>query len=166
MMPKNINPVKKQTHSYILGKLERAASEDDVIFSICQKDGLSWEEAKSLVEREKKEHSAQIDTKQIPLKLFLSFIFSAMGIFMTVGPFLYLWNLLDMTRALVMPFSGGTITDAEAVILLLGSRCALMSWYELPSIVFTIMLGIAIVVANIQYLHDAWVKILWNWNAG
>jgi hypothetical protein len=161
-----INPVKKQTHSYILTRLTRAASEDDVILSICKEDGLSWEEAKSLVEQEKLEHRAQIDTKQIPIKLFLSFLFLVTGIIMTVGPVFYLWNMLDITRAFVILFSGGAINSVDAVIRLMGSRCALLSWYELPSIVFTLMLGVGIIVANIQYLHDTWLNFLWNMNTG
>ena len=138
------------------------ASEDDLIYSVCQKTGLSWEEARSLVEQEKKEHFAEIEKKQIPLKFSLSIIFLLLGVIITIGPIIFLWNMLDITKALVILFSGESVVSMETAIKLLGSRCALLSWFELPAYIFTIMSGVGIIIANMQYMRDYWMQIFWN----
>jgi hypothetical protein len=156
------NLLKKLTHSYILTRLFRAASEDDVVFSVCQRTGMSWEEARVLVNQEKKEHLAEIETRHIPLMVFLSVIFTITGIILTIGPVIYLWRMLDTTRALTVLLSGENVDRVETAFTILQSRCVLLSWFELPSIAFAIFLGIGIIVANIQYMRDFWTLILWN----
>jgi hypothetical protein len=38
---------------YILIKLSRAAPEDDLIYSVCQRTGFDWDQAKALAEQVK-----------------------------------------------------------------------------------------------------------------
>jgi hypothetical protein len=113
--------MKKDINSYILTRLGRAASEDDVIYSICQKAGLDWEHAQALVEQVKNEHLDEIDTGQMPLKGALSSVFYA-------------------------------------------SRCALLGWFQLPSIFFTMLVGVGIIGANIRYMSGIWENLFSRWN--
>jgi hypothetical protein len=148
--------MKNTLHSYILAKLSRAASDDDVIYAVCEKSGLGWDEAKSLVEKEKEEHAGYIDFRQLPLMISLSVVFSILGIVLAIGPVIYLWNMLDVTRAFLMLFSSGTASGMDIAVKFLFNRCLLLSWFELPAIIFATMTGIGILIANVQYVRDVW----------
>jgi hypothetical protein len=161
-----MSPVLKKIHSYILSKLTNAASEDDIIYSICQETGLPWDDARSLMEKEQEEHLAEIKTRQLPLQGILGVFFILVGVVAVIGPLAYLWNMLDATRAVASVFSDGTSPDMNTALMIIRSRCTLMSWFEIPSMVFTAMLGIAIIVVNTQYMRDFLTVIFWNWNVG
>jgi hypothetical protein len=157
-------PVKKKIHSYILSKLTNAESEDDLIYSICQETGLNWDEARSLMENEQKEHLAEIKARQLPFRGILCLVFSIVGFVATIGPMAYLWYMLDMTRAIASVLTDGTVSNVNTALMIMGSRCTLMSWFEIPTMFFTSLVGIGIIVANIQYMRDFLTVLFWNWN--
>jgi len=93
--------MKEHITSYILKRLSRAASEDDLIYSVCQKTGLMWEDGQALVEQVKNEHLTEIEAKQTPLRSLISLqwvssLLSAFGIF-------YLWLLSANSRTCQYP---------------------------------------------------------------
>ncbi|MBI5354537.1 MAG: hypothetical protein HZB50_18000 [Chloroflexi bacterium] len=157
--------MKEPITSYILKRLKRGASEDDLIYSVCQKTGSSWEDARARIEQVRNEHLTDIEASQAPLKSLASFIFYIMGIILTIGPIVYLWALLDITRTFLVFVSSGTEADAETALRLFENRCALLSWFELPSIIFTIMVGIGIIIANVRYMSGIWEQIFRKWKA-
>jgi hypothetical protein len=161
-----MSPVKKKIHSYILSKLTNAASQDDLIYEICQETGLSWEAAKSLMEKEEEEHLAEINARQLPLQGILGIFFILVGIVAVIGPIAYLWYMLDATRAVATVFTGGVMPNMNTALMIIRSRCTLMSWFKIPSMFFTILLGFGIIKANIQYMRDFLMVIFWNWNLG
>jgi hypothetical protein len=155
--------MQKHITAYILTRLFRAAAEDDIIYSVCQKTGLDWEKAQALVEQVKNEHLEEIETKQIPLKSLLAFVFYTIGVILAVGPIVYLWIMLDVTRTFLVFVSGGPSTNAETALRLLGSRCALLGWFELPSIFFTMLVGLGIINVNLRYMRGVWEKLFRSW---
>ena len=156
--------MEKDINSYIVTRLSRAASEDDVIYSVCEKTGLDWEHAQKLVEQVRDENLDEIDTRQIPLKGALSSAFYLLGIALIVGPIVYLWIMLDVTRTFLVFVSNPSTVDAETAYKLLGSRCALLGWFELPSIFFTMMVGVGVIGANIRYMSGIWETLFNKWN--
>ena len=156
--------MKKDLHSYIVTRLGRAASEDDVIYSVCQETGLDWEQAQALVEQVKNEHLDEIDARQLPIKSALSSVFYLLGIALAVGPVIYLWIMLDVTRTFLVFISNPSTVDAETAFKLLGSRCALLGWFELPSIFFTMLVGVGIIGANVRYMSGIWENLFSRWN--
>ncbi len=156
--------MKKQIPAYILTRLFRAASEDDIIFSVCQKTGLDWEESKALVDQVKDEHFDEIEARQMPLKGLLSFLFFILGIILTIGPIIYLGIMIDFTGTLFTFVSGGPGRDLETLVKVLESRCVLLSWFELPSIIFTSLSGLAIIYGNLRYVRGTWITLFRNWN--
>jgi hypothetical protein len=156
--------MKKDINSYILTRLGRAASEDDVIYSVCQKTGLDWEHAQALVEQVKNEHLDEIDARQMPLKGALSSVFYLFGIALIVGPVIYLWIMLDVTRTFLFFISNPSAVDAETAYKLIASRCALLGWFQLPSIFFTMLVGVGIIGANIRYMSGIWETLFSRWN--
>ena len=153
--------MKERLSAYILTSLSRTVSEDDLIFSVCQKTGWGWEKAQTLVEEVKREHQAEIEARQIPIKSLLAFMFYALGIALTLVPIIYLWTLLNITSMLVSLLSGG-LTPVTAY-LLIRSRCLIMSWFELPSLFFTMAVGIGIIQANLQYMRGIWEGYFRKW---
>ena len=156
--------MKKDIHSYIVTRLGRAASEDDVIYSVCQETGLDWEQAQALVEQVKNEHLDEIDARQLPMKSALSSVFYLLGIALVVGPVIYLWIMLDVTRTFLVFISNPSTADAGTAFKLLGSRCVLLSWFELPSIFFTMLVGVGIIGANVRYMSGIWENLFSRWN--
>ena len=157
--------MKEDINSYIVEKLSRAVSEDDLIFSICQKTGLGWENAQTLVKHVKDEHLTEIETNQTPLKILISFVFYIIGIILTVGPIIYLWIKLDVTRTFLVFISSGSSANAETALRLFRSRCVLLSWFEIPSIIFTMLVGLGIISVNLRYMRGIWETLFRKWNA-
>ena len=153
--------MKERITAFILTSLTRTTSEDDIILSVCQKTGWGWEKAQALIEEVKRDHQVEIEARQIPLKSFLAFMFYALGILLTIGPIIYLWILLNITNMLASLLSGG-LTPVTAYALI-RSRCLIMSWFELPSLFFTMAVGIGIIQANLQYLRGIWEGYLRKW---
>ena len=153
--------MKERITAFILTSLTRTTSEDDIILSVCQKTGWGWEKAQALIEEVKRDHQVEIEARQIPLKSFLAFMFYALGILLTIGPIIYLWILLNITNMLASLLSGG-LTPGTAYALI-RSRCLIMSWFELPSLFFTMAVGIGIIQANLQYMRGIWEGLFRKW---
>jgi hypothetical protein len=152
--------MKDPVSDYVLKKLSGAVSEDEIIYSVCQKWGWPWEKAQALVEQVKLERRAEIDARQAPVKGMLAMVFNALGVLLIVGPLVYLWVMLDITSTFLVFLSHGLGRNTETAIKLLGSRCALLGWFELPAILFTILVGFAILSANLRSLRGIWVSFL------
>ena len=155
--------MKKDITAYILTRLSKAASEDDIIYSVCQSTGLDWENAQALVAQVKNEHIEEIDARQIPIKSLLSSVFFILGIILIVGPIIYLWVMLDVTRTFLMFMSSPSTINAETAFKLIGSRCALLSWLQLPSIIFPILVGLGIIYVNLQSMSGIWEALFRKW---
>ena len=155
--------MKKDITAYILTRLFRAASEDDIIYSVSQKTGLDWESAQALVAQVKNEHSEEIDARQTPIRSLLSSIFLILGIILIVGPIIYLWVMLDVTKTFLMFMSSPSTINAETAFKLIGSRCALLSWFQLPSIIFPILVGLGIIYVNLQSVSGIWEALFRKW---
>jgi hypothetical protein len=154
--------MKNSINAYILSKLFKTTSEDDIIYSVCQKTGLDWEDAQALVERVKDEHQEEIEARQIPVKSILAFGFYILGIALIVGPLLYLWIMLDVSR-LFLTFVTNP-TNAETALILFGRRCMLLGWFQLPSLFFSMAVGIGIIKVNLRYMRGLWESLFRRWN--
>ncbi len=141
----------EKTHEFILSELSGENKEDDIIFSVCQMLGVGWEEARTMVEEVKAEHSSDIEIRQFPFKGMLAIVFIALGVVLVLEPAIHLWSVLGLTEAIVKGLSTRNGPTIEAIITLIQSRCSLLSWFELPSILFTMMTGAAIIFVNVKY---------------
>lgn len=156
--------MKKNITAYILSRLFKTASEDDIVYSVCQKTGLDWEDAQALVDQVREEHAAEIEARQIPVKSILSFLFYVLGIVMIIGPIIYLWIMLDVSRTFLLFISSPSDRNAETALRLFQSRCMLLGWFQLPSIFFTIFVGVGIINANLRYMRGLWETLFRQWN--
>jgi len=155
--------MKSNIKAYILTRLSRAASDDDIIYSVCQRTGLDWNDAQALVALVKNEHTEEIDVRQTPIKSLLSSAFVLLGIVLIVGPILYLWVMLDVTSTFLLFMSNPSAMNAENAFRLLGSRCALLGWFQLPSILFPILVGLGIIYTNLQSMSRIWEILFRRW---
>jgi hypothetical protein len=156
--------MKTEITAYILTRLSRAASEDDIIYSVCQRTGLDWDDAYTLVAQVKSEHIEEIEVRQTPIKSLLSSTFFLLGIVLIVGPILYLWVMLDVTRTFLLFMSDPSAMNAESAFRLIGSRCALLGWFQLPSIIFPMLGGLGIIYTNLQAMGKIWETLFRRWN--
>jgi hypothetical protein len=148
--------MKPDITTYIIRRLSRAAVEDDIIYAVCQKTGMDWEDAQALVAQVQLEHREEIDARQTPVKGLLTGVFFVLGAMLTVMPVIYLWILFDVTRTFLVFLSSPSTMNMETAIQLFLRRCALLSWFELPSIIFSILVGLAILYANLQPMIEVW----------
>lgn len=148
--------MKTDITTHIVRRLSRAASEDDIIYTVCQKTGMGWHDAQALVAQVQNEHREEIDARQTPIKGLLTWVFIALGMMLIVGPVIYLWAMFDVTQTFLMFLSSPSTMNMETAIQLFLRRCALLSWFELPSIIFCILIGLAILHANLQPMMEVW----------
>ena len=148
--------MKPDITSYIIRRLSRAAIEDDIIYAVCQRTGMDWEDAQALVAQVQHEHREEIEARQTPIKGLLTGVFFVLGAMLTVMPVIYLCTMFDVTRTFLMFLSSPSTMNMETAIQLFLRRCALLSWFELPSIIFSILVGLAILYANLQPMIEVW----------
>lgn len=144
----------EKLHEYILSRLSGDAPEDDIILSICEHTGLDWQSVHALVDEVKSDHQPEIEKRQFPLLGLLSIVFVVLGLILVLGPVFYLWSILGITGVFMDAISGQNNVDVGTVLYLIRGRCALMSWFELPSILFAMMTGVAVIIVNIKTLGE------------
>lgn len=150
------------THAFIMEKLSGAVPEDDIIFALCQQMNLDWEAAGTLVRQVKEEHAGEIQARQMPLKGALAVVFLIFGVLLIVMPIIYLLSILDVLRLVFNQLNGSAALDPQTVIALIRNRCALLNWYEVPGAVFCVMLGAAVIAANIRAMRDTWRELFFR----
>jgi hypothetical protein len=144
----------EQLHEYILSRLSAEAPDDDIILSVCEQTGKDWESVRALVEEVKTEHEPDIEKRQFPVMGMLSIVFVVLGSILVLGPVFYLWSILGITSVFMESISGKSSVDVGTILYLIRGRCALLSWFELPSILFAIMTGVAVIIVNIKTLGE------------
>jgi hypothetical protein len=154
--------MKNSINAYILSKLFKTTSQDDIIYSVCQKTGLDWEDAQALVERVKDEHQEEIEARQMPVKSILAFGFYIAGIILIVAPLVYLWVMLDVSRMFLTFVTDPT--NAETALELFRRRCMLLGWFQLPSLFFSMAVGVGIINVNLRYMQGIWKTLFRKWN--
>lgn len=152
----------EKTHEYILSRLSGDAKEDDILYQICQQAGVKWVVARSMLNEVKGDHTSEIEMRQFPIKVLVTFVFVILGILLILEPAIYLWSMMGITDIFLDVVSGRSRVNGETIIMLIRSRCVLMSWFELPSILFMMMVGAAIIFANIRFLCDAWKNLMFS----
>jgi hypothetical protein len=155
--------MKENITAYILARLSGAAPEDDIISSVCQRTGLDWENAQALVAQVKNEHMEDIETRQIPLTGLIAFVFFFLGVILILGPIIYLWGMLDITSTFLAVVSNPSTINAETAFKLVAGRCALLGWFQLPTIIFPILVGLGIIKANLQSMSRIWEILFRRW---
>jgi hypothetical protein len=153
--------MKNSINAYILSQLFKTTPQDDIIYAVCQKTGLDWDDAQSLVEQVKSEHQEEIEARQIPLKSILAFGFYVLGIILAVGPLVYLWVMLDVSKMFLTFVTDPT--NAETALELFERRCMLLGWFQLPSLFFTMAVGIGIINVNLRYMRGIWESLFHKW---
>lgn len=71
-MLKSISMNERERAAWVIRRLGNNADRDDVIFELCQSEGLSWPQAEAFVEWAEEAHAAQIHRRKSPWLLVLS----------------------------------------------------------------------------------------------
>jgi hypothetical protein len=81
--------------SFVVGQLGRHAGRSDLVQAVCERSGMTWQDADAFVKRVEAEHRVQIAGRQAPLLLVLAGGILLGGIGILVNVVLTLINLPD-----------------------------------------------------------------------
>ena len=138
-----------ELHALIIDRLAAAFNPDDIVMEICDRYGLTWPEAESMVNQIQTEHESTVTRRQFPLLAIL-----AVGLFL-VGVALIVYSTYSLA---------GIIDYYSQVNL---------SYTAMPGIVVFIFeyasgtlgmlgLGMAIVLGSLMGMRRVWSAILNN----
>ncbi len=94
---------------YVISRLGKHASKDDIIFQSTQMTGESWQQAKAFVEEVESEHHQGIAARRTPILLILGVSTFAIGLIATI---LYLGEIAQALKS----------SDPTGSLILLGLR--------------------------------------------
>ncbi len=103
---------------YVIKQLGKQASRNDVIFTLTQQTGATWQQAEAFVEQIEKEHHSGIALRRAPILLVFAIPTIAVGLYATVS---YIAELSMLARSNTEPaltlFAGAEIMFYLAIRL-------------------------------------------------
>jgi hypothetical protein len=145
-------------HDEIIQKLARQVDEDDLILAICEKQQVSWNEAKALIEEIKAEHEETILVRQMPVKILIAFLTLAAGLILVILPTLFLVDLLEMVAGTVLPGAGdaGRSSPQGRTNWMLLQLLMQQFPAVIPLISAGILNGLGMVFGSLLGMREAW----------
>jgi hypothetical protein len=131
-------------HEFILHELTDGHSVDQVTSMVCERAGLSWNEASELVQQIQAEKAGDIALRQAPLIFFLAFATLITGIAISSYA---LWLGLQVVQA----FATGGLLDT--------AQLALHSVELIETVGFPFFMGLAMILGSILGMQDVWKHI-------
>jgi hypothetical protein len=136
-----------ELETYIVRRLGNSASENDLIMEICNRRGLSWPEAETLVRRVAAEHEHHIVGRQFPLLFVI-----ALGIFLG-GLGLVIYDAYVLLSILE--------TDLSTALTSLDMITHLRLIFDIGVTPITgIIIGAAMMLGSLVGMRRAWVPLL------
>ena len=90
---------------YIIDQLGHHVSHNDLIFDICQRTGLAWNQVSDLVTQAERQAQKKIALKQSPLLLIVALGILIGGVFLACGALMYFLELARAGMFALDPFS-------------------------------------------------------------
>ncbi len=90
---------------YIIHQLGRHVSRNDLIFDLCQRTGMSWDQASTMVQSVEQQHEKRIAWNQSPITLVFVIGIFLVGLYLSCGGLLYFVDLIAAGMFSVDPFA-------------------------------------------------------------
>jgi hypothetical protein len=90
---------------YIVYKLGKHVSKNDIIFDLCQRTGKSWDQVSALVASVEQKHESRIARQQSPLYLIIAIGIFIAGLYLTCSGMFYFVNLIADGTAGIDPLA-------------------------------------------------------------
>ncbi|MFZ5923296.1 MAG: hypothetical protein ACOYY3_19795 [Chloroflexota bacterium] len=134
---------------YILDRLSAHATPDQITYSLCEKYGLRWDEAYSMVFYVKTEQAQEITKRQFPMMLGAA-LFTFIG-----GVGAIAWSIVELNNYASLLLAEGALTGMSANILMLLIE-------TVPGYFGLIGMGLAMIVGSIIGMRHEWSKLLFG----
>jgi hypothetical protein len=151
----NMDP---KLHDDIIAKISRHVDEDDLILEVCQRQGVSWNEAKTLIAEINAEHVDTIASRQLPLKTLIAFTTLAAGLILVILPTLFLVDLLKMIVGTALPAAGDAVgrgTQGQTS-LMLAQLLMQQSPAVIPLVAAGVLNGLGMIFGSLLGMHETW----------
>lgn len=145
-------------HDEIIQKLARQVDEDDLILSVCEKQQVSWNKAKALIEEIKTEHGETILVRQMPVKMLIALATLVFGLVLVSLTVMFIVDLLTLVSSSLTSRGielGGTslLADAHTTLFQVVMQ---NSPYVVPAIAALLINGLGMVFGSLLGMREAW----------
>lgn len=145
-------------HDEIIQKLARHLDEDDLILTVCEKQHVSWNEAKAFIEEIKAEYGETILVRQMPMKILIALTTLVFGLFLVSLTVMFSVDLLTLVSNSLK--SGGL--EMGDTTLQVNTQVTLVqvvmqnSPYVVPAIAALLINGLGMVFGSLLGMREAW----------
>jgi hypothetical protein len=145
-------------HEEIIQKLSRQVDEDDLILAVCEKQKVSWNEAKALIEEIKVEHGERILVRQMPVKLLIALATLVLGLVLVSLTVMFTVDLLTMVNSMLSSreSDGGAMSRMANANMTLVQVVMQNSPYVVPAIAALLINGLGMVFGSLLGMREAW----------
>jgi hypothetical protein len=147
---------------HIIKQLSKGVDEDDLIYEICEKNQLGWDEARDLIAGIKAESEDMIVARQLPIKTFQAVATLIMGLTLLIISSLFLVDLLTLITNYVAPDA----VDLADLSILRGSDLALVrlfmreSRFAIPIAAVLLVNGLAMIFGSLLGMRETWAWLI------
>ena len=134
---------------YILDRLSAHASLDQITYAVCEKYGLQWDEAYSMVFYVKTGQAQEIAKRQFPMMIGAA-LFTFVG-----GVAAIAWAIVELGHLASPLIAEGALTGMSATLLMLLIETA-------PGYFGIIGVGLAMIAGSIVGMRHEWSKLLFG----
>ena len=147
----NINTPNEKLASRILDQLAGGKEEDDIIFELCENNGVTWADAKALVDHVREENHHVITRRQSPLLAIIALL-TYIGGLLILGYEVYLF--VSYMR---------DINPSPEIISLLNAP-GIASFFAEYAILFLELtpLALAMILGSLIGMRDIWAALLFS----
>ncbi len=139
----------ERTHEYIVTRLSRGVSPDEIAYELCETNGLNWPEAEALVQHVQSEKAPMIARRQFPLLFLLGAVVFLAGAAVLIEA---LWSLALVLGKINQPEfpNSGKFGLTIAVIL------------SAPDVLARVAFGMAVIGGSIIGMKQAWYNVFYK----
>lgn len=156
----------RELNDFILKRLVKSHSRDEILVELCETNGFSWGEADAKLEYVQAENESAIARSQFPILFIIATIFFITGLLLT-GYGVYGLTLLfspgggipnDLTTYFIPVIEVG-LDPFQIFLVLLPAYFKFLA-YLLFNPVSAAMFGIAMIVGSLLGMRNSWTEIL------
>jgi hypothetical protein len=149
-------------NDHIIKQLSKGVDEGDLIYEICERNQLGWDEARDLIAGIKAESEDTIVSRQLPIKTFQAVATLIMGLTLLIVSSLFLVDLLTLITNYVAPDA----VDLADLSILRGSDLALVrlfmreSRFAIPIAAVLLVNGLAMIFGSLLGMRETWAWLI------
>jgi hypothetical protein len=149
-------------NAYIIKQLSKGVDEDDLIFEICEKHRLNWEDGKNLVEKIKSENEGDISSRQLPARSILAVATLAIGLILVITTTIFLVDLVSLVTGIMSarPVDPGEVSIMGYANLTLAQVLINQSPAAIPLVAAGFINGLGMIFGSLLGMRETWVYLI------